>query len=86
MSVATPEDEKVAIEKFPATDLSSLREEMMQSGLDSWQAGELITAFLNGRGYGVSKHDARRAASQIEAVGCSLQRIQEELEKLAFVM
>jgi hypothetical protein len=75
-----------AIEKFTATDLSSLREELMQSGLDSWQAGELISAFLNGRGYGVSNHAARGAASRIESVGCSLQRMQEELEKLAFVM
>ena len=30
-SPATP-----VIEKFTATDLSSLREELMQSGLDSW--------------------------------------------------
>lgn len=75
-----------AIEKFTATDLSSLREELMQSGLDSWQAGELISAFLNGRGYGVSNHAARGAASRIESVGCSLQCMQEELEKLALVM
>jgi hypothetical protein len=77
---------KSPIEKFAATDLSSLREELMQSGLDSWQAAELIGAFLNGRGYGVSNHAARNAASRIEAVGCSLKCMQEELEKLAFVM
>jgi hypothetical protein len=75
-----------AIEKFTATDLSSLREELMQSGLDSWQAGELISAFLSGRGYGVSNHAARGAASRIESFGCSLQHMQEELEKLALVM
>jgi hypothetical protein len=75
-----------AIEKFTATDLTSLREELMQSGLDSWQAGELISAFLSGRGYGVSNHAARGAASRIESVGCSLQCMQEELEKLALVM
>jgi hypothetical protein len=75
-----------AIEKFTATDLASLREELMQSGLDSWQAGELISAFLSGRGYGVSNHAARGAASRIESVGCSLQCMQEELEKLALVM
>lgn len=77
---------KCAIEKFAATDLSSLREELMQSGLDSWQAAELISAFLSGRGYGVSHHAARGAASRIESVGCSLQLMQEELEKLALVM
>ena len=78
--------QKSRVEKFAATDLSTLREELMQSGLDSWQAAELIGAFLNGRGYGVSNHAARGAASRIESVGCSLQCMQEELEKLALVM
>jgi hypothetical protein len=73
-------------EKFTLTDLSSLREELMQSGLDSWQAAELISSFLNVRGYGVSNHAARGAASRIERVRCSLQCMQEELEKLALVM
>src|ERR1035437_1177816 len=44
-----------APEKFTAADLSSLREELLQSGLDSWQAAELISSFLNVRGYGVSQ-------------------------------
>ena len=77
---------KCLVEKFAATDLSTLREELMQSGLDSWQAAELISAFLVGRGYGVSNHAARSAASRIESVGCSLKSMQEELEKLAYVM
>jgi hypothetical protein len=77
---------KPMVEKFAATDLSSLREELMQSGLDSWQAAELIGAFLSGRGYGVSSDDARTAASRIESVGCSIKCMQEELEKLAMVM
>ena len=75
-----------AVEKFTVTDLSSLREELMQSGLDHWQAAELIGSFLGARGYGVSNHAARNAASRIESVGCSLRCMQEELEKLALVM
>ena len=75
-----------AIEKFSAADLSSLREELMQSGLDHWQAAELIGSFLAVRGYGVSSMAARGAASRIESVGCSLKCMQEELEKLALVM
>jgi hypothetical protein len=75
-----------SMEKFTATDLSSLREELMQSGLDFWQAAELISSFLSVRGYGVSNHAARGAASRIESVGCSLKSMQEELEKLALVM
>ena len=75
-----------AIEKFSTADLSSLREELMQSGLDHWQAAELIGSFLSMRGYGVSSTAARGAASRIESVGCSLKCMQEELEKLALVM
>ena len=71
---------------FPASDLSTLREELRQSGLDSWQAGELISAFLSGRGYGVSSSEARTAASRLESVGCNLQCMQEELSRLALMM
>jgi hypothetical protein len=42
--------------------------------------------FLTVRGYGVSSHAACGAASRIESVGCSLQSMQEELEKVALVM
>ena len=75
-----------AVGKFTETDLSLLRDELMQSGLDHWQAAELIGSFLTVRGYGVSHHAARGAASRIESVGCSLKSMQEELEKLALVM
>lgn len=75
-----------AKDKFSETDLSLLRDELMQSGLDHLQAGELISCFLAVRGYGVSHHAACGAASRIESVGCSLKFMQEELEKLALVM
>ena len=76
----------VKYEKFPLTDLSGLRDDLMQSGIDSWQAAEMISSYLAGRGYGVSSHDARTALSRIESVGCSLRCMQEEFEKLALVM
>jgi hypothetical protein len=75
-----------AVEKFTAADLSSLRDELTQSGLDCRQAAELIGAFLSVRGYGVSTTEARGAASRIESFGCSLKLMQEELEKVALVM
>ena len=75
-----------AIEIFTAADLYSLRQELTQSGLDSRQAAELIGAFLSVRGYGVSSHAVCGAAVRIESVGCSLQSMQEELEKVALVM
>lgn len=80
------EIQTMQIEKFTPADLSELREELMQSGLDSWQAAELVSSFLAGRGYGVSSQAAMSAASRIESVGCSIQCMQEELEKVALVM
>jgi hypothetical protein len=77
---------KSTYERFPVADLSGLREDLMQSGLDSWQAADLISVFLAGRGYGVSSTSARNAAFRIGADGCSLERMQEEFEKLALVM
>ena len=73
------------IEQFPAADLNGLREEIRKSSVDGWQSAALISSFLSGRGYGVSTDAARIAASRIESVD-SLQLMQEELEKLAFVM
>ena len=58
----------------------------MQSGLDSFQAAELISGFLVQHGYGVSSAAARTTVSSIEIVGCTLPRLQEELEKIAMVM
>lgn len=77
---------RCAVEKFTVSDLCALREEMTGSGLDFRQAAELLAAFLVARGYGVSHHAARGAASRIESFGCSLTSMQEELEKLARVM
>lgn len=71
---------------FAAADLSALRQDLLQSGLDHWQAADLISNFLSGRGYGVSNQAARSAASRIESVGCSIQSMQKELAALALIM
>ena len=77
----------ISYERFSQTDLLNLRDELLQSGVDSWQAAELITSFLSGRGYGVSNQAARKAATSIDYSGVgSLQSIHDELEKLAMVM
>ncbi|WP_245817760.1 hypothetical protein [Granulicella rosea] len=73
-------------EHFADTELHLLRDELLRSGLDSWQAGELIGAFLSAKGYGVSNSDARTAATRIERVGCNLPVLREELQKLAQFM
>jgi hypothetical protein len=74
------------VEKFAAADLTGLREDLMKSGLDSWQAADLISSFLAARGYGVSTQAARTAAFRMESVSCSLRCLQEELEKIALFM
>jgi hypothetical protein len=80
------EARKSHIELFSDADLTGLREELMKSGLDSWQAADLISSFLVARGYGVSTQDARKVVSRMESIGCSLKCLQAELEKLAHVM
>lgn len=72
--------------KFTEDDLNTLRSELMQAGLDSWQAAELIASFLTARGYGVSTGDARTVATVIESQSCSLECMQRELEQVARVM
>lgn len=74
------------IEKFPLLELQELRDGLLQNGLDSWQAAELISSFLSGRGYGVSRQGARDAVLRFEGIGHSIDCIQAELEKLALVM
>ncbi len=75
-----------SFETFAVSDLSALRGELRQAGLDSWEAGELISAFLSVRGYGVSNTEARSAATRIESVGCNIACMQAELSRLALIM
>jgi hypothetical protein len=74
------------IEKFSTRELLNLRNELLQSGIDSWQAAEVLSGFLTGRGYGVSAEHARRAITRLEERSCNLDSMQAELENLAFVM
>lgn len=78
--------ESVRVEKFLASELANLRVELLQSGIDSWQAAELMASFLAGRGYGVNSALVRDAAIRLEGSGCSFECIQQELERVAFVM
>jgi len=74
------------IEKFPVTELAGLRTELLQSGVDSWQAAELVTLFLSGRGYGADPTMVREAVVRLEANACSVECMQKELERVAYVM
>jgi hypothetical protein len=78
--------EIISTEKFPASDLFGLREDLLQSGLDSRHVAELIRGFLAERGYGVSHDDAKKAATSAEIFYGPLHRMQETLERLAVSM
>jgi hypothetical protein len=74
------------IEKFPVAELAGLRTELLQSGMDSWQAAELVTTFLSGRGYGADPAMVREAVVRLEANACRFDCMQLELERVAYVM
>ena len=73
-------------ERFSSTELTALRNDLMQGGLiDSREAAELLQVFLMGRGYGVSPQAAMDAVGRVEMSGCSMPVLQRELEGLALV-
>lgn len=74
------------VEKFATKELADLRNELMQSGIDSWQAADVLSTFLVNRGYGVSSQQARDAVLRLESGSCSYECIQHELERVALVM
>lgn len=80
------QDVALGIEKFSATDLITLRHDLLQSGVDSFQAAEIVANFLTGRGYGISPTEARVVATAIEIPGATPECIQAELERVARVM
>ena len=73
-------------EQFSPDALRQLRTELRQSGLDSFQCGTLLAAFLTNKGYGVSTVAARDAVVRMETGAFTLPALQAELEKLAQVM
>jgi hypothetical protein len=74
------------IEKFQMAELAGLRTELLRSGMDSWQAAELVTTFLSGRGYGADPAMVREAVVRLEANACNFECMQRELEGVAYVM
>ena len=83
---ATGQDITLGVEKFSAADLIALRQDLLQAGVDSFQAAEIVANFLTGRGYGCSSHEARGVASTIDVPGATAEHIQAALENVARVM
>jgi len=78
--------ENSRVEKFALNELTNLRNELMESGLDSFQAAQVLSTFLAGRGYGIGTEQARAAVLRLENSGCSYDCMQRELERIALVM
>jgi hypothetical protein len=74
------------IEKFAVTELTGLRTELLQSGMDSWQAAEVVKTFLTGHGYGADPVMVREAVMRLEARACNVECMQSELERVAWSM
>ena len=73
------------IEKFSATELTNLRNELLRGQLDSWQAADLAANFLAGHGYGASAENLRQAITGLEVSRCSIDCLQAALEGVAYV-
>ena len=74
------------IQKFSDIELMSLRNGVLQAGIDSWQAQQLVATFLAGRGYGVDAELVPQAVQRLEGGGCMIECMQEALERVALVM
>jgi hypothetical protein len=74
------------VEKFSASELTDLRTGLLQSGIDSIQARQVLASFLAGRGYGADSERLRDAVLHLEGGCASVDCIQRELERVALVM
>lgn len=73
------------IEKFNAAELTNLRNTLLRSGLDSWQAAEIAGDFLAGHGYGASADQLRALIANMEVSRCSIDCLQAALEGVAYI-
>lgn len=72
--------------RFTASELAALRTDLLQMGMDHWQAAEMLSSFLVGRGYGVNRQHAREAVARLEREHCAIDVMHQELDRLALVM
>jgi hypothetical protein len=73
------------IEKFSVAELTSLRTELLRSHVDSWQAADIAASFLAGHGYGASADHLRELIAGIELSRCTIDCLQAELERVAYI-
>ena len=74
------------IEKFSLSELTNLRNELLEAQIDTWQAANVVSAFLVGHGYGADTVTIRDAVARLDAFTGSTDTMQEALEAVAYVM
>ena len=80
------------VEKFSISELANLRSQLQEYRTDSWQAADVVSAFLVGRGYGVNMTTMRQAVAMMDAFNWpanevqSMNAMQAALEAVAYVM
>ena len=84
--------ERSKVEKFSMSELANLRNELQVYRDDAWQAADVVSAFLAGRGYGANPATMRQAVSVMDAFNRStnspqeMDAMQAALESVAYVM
>lgn len=73
-------------DKFSVLEVTTLRNELMNRGLDSLQVADAIKVFVARRGYAISPEIARDMASRVEGIGCTVESLHMRLETLALAM
>lgn len=80
------------VEKFSMSELANLRNQLQEYRSDLWQAADVVSAFLAGRGYGVNMTTMRQAVFMMDAFNGSANEVQSmnamqaALEAVAYVM
>ncbi len=78
--------EAARIEKFTPDELTTLRVDLLKSRTDAWQAAEMVSKFLAGRGYGVDTDAVRDVLPALAFLRGSHESMQSVLETVAYVM
>jgi hypothetical protein len=76
----------IKVERFRLNELINLRTELLSAGRDSFQAAQVVSLFLAGRGYGIGAEQARDLVMRLGYTKASCDHIQRELERVALVM
>ena len=72
--------------KFSTVEVATLRSDLLQVELDSFQAAQVIKIFIAEHGYAISAGRALEAAMNFDAMGRNMKSFHRELEASALVM